>query len=301
MEKALKEFSRYDRLPKGETDDKLIPGCLILEGGGWRGLYTQGVLDAMMEEGIRLQTVIGVSAGAMSSLTYASGQIGLSAGINLKYRHDPDYCGPGALRSDHGFTGFRYFFKKILPECGYDWQRIPAEMRLVAVAANCFTGEAEYFEYGSCHFEKAVAASATVPFFSRPVVIRQVPYLDGGCADRVPYEWALREGYEKIVVVRTRHKEYRKKADGGKKANAAFYWYYPNLRRALDSSAERYNACLDRLYRDESEGLVYVQTPEEPVHVRRFEGDMEKLGGLYETGYREMKERMPDLKRYLFV
>ena len=86
--KTNKRFSRYDQLPNAVTDGNLIPGCLILEGGGWRGLYTQGVLDAMMEEDINIQTVIGVSAGSMSSLSYASGQIGMSARINLKYRLD---------------------------------------------------------------------------------------------------------------------------------------------------------------------------------------------------------------------
>ena len=115
MKKNLILYSGYDRLPDEVTDAPLLDGCLILEGGGWRCLYTQGVLDAMMQAGIRMQTVVGVSAGAMSSLAYASGQIGKSARINLKYRHDPDYCGLGAMRRDHGVTGFRYFVLTFSP------------------------------------------------------------------------------------------------------------------------------------------------------------------------------------------
>ena len=295
-----KVFSRYDRLPNATTDGSLISGCLVLEGRGWRGLYTQGVLDAMMEEGINIQTVIGVSAGSMSSLAYASGQIGLSARINLKYRRDPRYCGLGSIWEEHGMTGFTYFFREIAPACGFDWSRISPGRRLVAVASNCVTGRPEYFEYGRSNFKKAVAASATVPYVSRPVVIKGVPYLDGGCTERIPYSWALHEGYKKIIIVRTRHREFFKK-DSGHLANAVFYHAWPKLKKALDRSAENYNTCIRRISQDEAAGKIFVQAPEEPVKVSRFEKDMEKLGCLYETGYREMKERMPELKRYLGI
>ena len=83
-----------------------------------------------------------------------------------------------------------------------------------------------------------MAASATVPYVSRPVVIRRIPYLDGGCTDRIPYQWALDEGYEKIVVVRTRDRNYRKSVKDGHLANAVFYRSYPMLRKALDDSAK---------------------------------------------------------------
>ena len=299
MKKEPARFSRYDCLPNAVTDAPLIPGCLVLEGGGWRGLYTQGVLDAMMEADINMQTVIGVSAGSMSSLAYASGQIGMSARVNLKYRMDPRYCGIGSIKEEHGMTGFRYFFKEIIPACGYAWDRIRPERRVVAVASNCDTGLPEYFEYGHCNFEKAVAASATVPYVSRPVVIKGVPYLDGGCTDRIPYEWALKEGYKKIIVVRTRDRSYRKEKKGGRLANALWYGSRPAFRKALDESAEKYNACLDRLDQDEADGKIFVQAPEHPVQVGRFEKDLEKLGSLYETGYREMKDRILELKAYL--
>lgn len=295
----MREYSKYSELPDAVTNGPLIPGCLILEGGGWRGLYTQGALDAMMEEDINIQTVIGVSAGSMSSLSYSSGQIGMSARINLKYRQDPRYCGLGSVREEHGMTGFTYFFNVIAPVCGFDWNRISPERRLVAVASNCKTGKPEYFEYGRCDFPKAVAASATVPYVSRPVVIKGVPYLDGGCTMRIPYQWALDEGYEKNVVIRTRDREYRKNEKDGRIANALMYRCWPELRKAMDRAGEEYNACIDRLTEDEAEGKIFMLAPEWPVEVGRFEKDLEKLGELYWTGYREMKERLPQLKEYL--
>lgn len=38
---------------------------LVLEGGGMRGLYTAGVLDAFLEAGIKVDGVVSVSAGAL--------------------------------------------------------------------------------------------------------------------------------------------------------------------------------------------------------------------------------------------
>ena len=108
-----------------------------------------------------------------------------------------------------------------------------------------------------------------------------------------------RRGIKKIIIVRTRHREFFKKKRDGQIANAIFYHSWPNLKKALDRSAEEYNTCIRQINLDEEAGKIFVQAPEEPVTVSRFEKDMEKLGCLYETGYREMKERIPELKRYL--
>ena len=47
---------------------------LVLEGGGMRGMFTAGVLDALMEQNIQIDKIIGVSAGALFGINYASKQ-----------------------------------------------------------------------------------------------------------------------------------------------------------------------------------------------------------------------------------
>ena len=42
---------------------------LVLEGGAMRGIYTAGVLDVFLEQGIHFDGVIGVSAGALHGLS----------------------------------------------------------------------------------------------------------------------------------------------------------------------------------------------------------------------------------------
>lgn len=298
-----KIYSGYKDLPEGRASHDITEGCLVLEGGGWRGLYTQGALDALMEEGINFRNVIGVSAGALSAMGYLSGQIGICARVNLKYRHDTKYCGLGAMTEDGGITGFTYFFKTIAGREGFDWKRfLSPERRLLVSATNLRTGKAEYFEKGKCNIRKAIKASATVPYFSASVNINGTPYLDGGCVEKIPYRKAKEEGHEKIVVIRTRDREYRRKeeknafTEGIKKI---LYLRYPEFRKAMGEVNASYNRCIDELTADEKSGKIFMLAPHEKVEISKFEGDMEKLGRLYERGYREMKVEMSRLRGYL--
>lgn len=97
----------------GAVHRPLTPGCMVLEGGAFRGVYTSGVLDALLQAGIQMQCTIGVSAGALTGLNYVAGQIGRAARINLTYRHDPRYVGPKALRRNRGVIGFDFLFDTV--------------------------------------------------------------------------------------------------------------------------------------------------------------------------------------------
>ena len=145
----MKIYKDIDKLPSGRASNKLTEGNLVLEGGGWKGLYTLGVLDCMMKHDVNLTTVTGVSAGALSAIGYVSGQIGWGARIDLTYRHDKNYCGIGALKRDRGITGFSYLFDDILKALPLDEERLYDPARKLAVsAANMLTGKVEYFEKG---------------------------------------------------------------------------------------------------------------------------------------------------------
>ena len=295
----MKIYEKIDTIPTGRAGERITEGCLVLEGGGWKGLYTLGVLDYLMERDVNFSSVVGVSAGALSAIGYVAGQIGWGARIDLTYRHDPNYCGIGALRRDRGITGFSYLFDDLLRKHPLDRARLEDPARRLAVSAtNLLTGRAEYFEKGSCDLFRAVRASATVPYVSRPVVIGGVPYLDGGCAEKIPIRWARETGAEKIVVVRTRELSWRRKP-GAPKIAGHLYREYPAFVKALSSANEEFNRTVDDLAREAAAGKVFVVAPSEPVKVTRFDGDMEKLGALYWLGYRDMERQFGSLCRYL--
>ncbi len=301
MAKVNKVYQNMDLLPMGRAGERITAGCLVLEGGAWKGLYTVGVLDALMEENINFHTNVGVSAGAMSLFGYLAGQIGWSVRLDLTYRHDPRYCGFSVMPKENSVTGFHYLYKEICQKKHpLDIDRFRhSSMRMVAVACNMLTGESEYFEKGTCNITKAVSASAMIPYVSRPVVMHGVPYLDGGCSDKIPYEWAKKEsGEKKIIVVKTREREYRRD-ESPKKAAKTVYRRYPNFVRALNNTNRKFNQVTEELLRDEKEGKVFLIAPTKPVTVTRFEKDVDKLADLYFLGYRDMKNRVEELKAFL--
>ena len=103
---ANKVYSKLDTIPTGVASNDITKGCLVLEGGAFRALYTEGVLDVLMENDINFECVVGVSAGALNGCNYVAGQIGRAALINLTYRHDERFVGPKAFLKNKGVIGF---------------------------------------------------------------------------------------------------------------------------------------------------------------------------------------------------
>lgn len=300
---STKEFSGINELPSGQAKDTITRGCIVLEGGAFRGVYGEGVLDALMEADINFECTIGCSAGAMNGLNYVAGQIGRSARTNLKYRYDKRYIGLKAYRNNKGLVGFDFVLDSLNAMDPINEERLnQAKRRLVVVAANCKTGKAEYFEKGKCpDILQAVRASASMPFVSRPVPLGNSVYLDGGCSDKIPFQWAFDQGYEKVVVVRTREPEYRKKISS-KRANKAtdvFYRKFPKFAKSLDKMNKNYNDQCAEIDRLNDEGRLYAISPSEHVTVGRLEKDMEKLGDLYYLGYNDTKNQLYALNNYL--
>lgn len=298
----MREYGKVDYLPRGKASEDLTEGCLVLEGGGFRGIYTQGVLDYLMQQNINMQTVIGVSAGALAGYNYVAGQIGRSARNTLRYRHDHRYVGLKAIRRSHSLVNVAFMLQDINTDDPLDVERFNRpDQRLIVVTTNYETGETEFHEKGICEdFDNAVKASASLPFISPPVEVHGTLSMDGGCTNKVPFDWAIGEGFEKIVVVKTRERGFRK-SEEEKHSARKVYRKHPVFAEAVDKNHLTYNRQLDELDRLEEEGRVFVIAPSEHVTVSRLESDMNKLGDLYYMGYEDAKKILPELKQYLGI
>ena len=298
-----KIFSGINSLPAGSAPDTVTPGCLVLEGGAFRAVYGEGVLDKMMEEGINFSCVIGVSAGALNGFNYVSGQIGRAARINLAHRHDSRYVGFKAMRQNKGIIGFKFAFEEFpKTENPFDYDRFYSEdRRFIAVATRLDNGKAEYFEKGKCQdIFQAIRASASMPYISKPVNVEGIPCLDGGIRVKIPYRWAIDQGYEKIVIVKTRVRGNRRKEDSAEaKAARRFYKSRPEFAEALRTSAARANREADEIDALTDSGRFFTVSPSKDLGVGRIESDMEKLGAWYYLGYNDMSDRMEELRAYL--
>ena len=300
------QYSRIDEIPVGRADSsKITKGCLVVEGGSLRGMYAGGVLDAYMKNDINFDTVIGTSAGALFGYMYVAGQIGRGARFNLRNRFNSEYVGLRAMLENGSPFGFKYAFdNNNTPDEPLDREAFEeSPQKLIAVATDCETGKPAYLEKGTgVDMLSAVRASATLPLVSTMAVVEGKKYLDGGCTEAIPVEWAINQGYEKIIVVRTRERTFRKDPD--MKATEARllsqrYAEYPDLLHDLLTSDKEYNKTCDRLIELEKDKRVMVIAPSISPRIDSMEANLEKLGRLYWLGYHDGERSIDRLKKYL--
>lgn len=272
---------------------------LVLEGGGMRGVFTCGVLDWFMDNGVRFPFAVGVSAGACNGLSYMSGQRGRAKASNIDLMAKYKYVGFRYLLTQGCIMDFKLLFEdfpeRIIP---YDYPAYFSNPdRFVMVTTNCITGKAEYLEdkESQARVMDIVRASSSLPYVTKITMVDGVPMLDGGIADSIPVEYAMSQGYDRLVVVLTRNKGYRKSL---KKPLAAklFYRRYPHLQKALRERNAVYNKAMETVEALEEAGRISVIRPQAPIKVTRMEKDPQKLLELYEEGYRLAADVMKFIK-----
>lgn len=262
--------------------------ALVLEGGGLRGVFTCGVLDCFMDKGIRFPFTVGVSAGACNGLSYMSGQRGRAKSSNIDLMDKHHYVGFKYLLTQGCIMDYKLLFEdfpeKIIP---YDYEAYFANTdRFVMVTTNCLTGKAEYLEEksDSKRVMDIVRASSSLPYVTKITYVDGVPMLDGGIADSIPVEYAKSQGYERMVVILTRNKGYRKN-EKQLPVPKVIYRKYPELRKTLASRNAQYNRTMEMIERLEEEGSLTVLRPVHPIEVDRMEKDTDKMRALYQEGY----------------
>ena len=145
---------------------------------------------------------------------------------------------------------------------------------------------------------REIIASCALPLLFQPVDIDGTPYMDGGIADPVPADHALQAGCDKLTVVVTRERGYRKTKEEALKLASRVYRRYPAFVDTLMHRMDIYNQSHERLYQLEREGKAFVIAPDH-IRCKRTEGRPEVLQALYDQGHRAMEEQLPALWEYL--
>ncbi len=270
---------------------------LILEGGGFRGIYTAGVLDFFLDKGIKFQDIYGVSAGACNSLSYISGQRGRNLDVHLSYCGDSRYAGMrNYLREGSMFGDFMF---STVPEQLKPFDNdsfVQSGCRLTAVATDCATGRPAYLPIQELPQDiNAVRASCSLPFISKMVHYKGQYLLDGGVADAIPIARSISDGNIKNVVIRTRMRGYRKTSSNSSLHHAIQYPFHPALLRALSTRALRYNHTLDFIETQRRAGNAFVIAPSKNLRVDRLEKNRTKLNAQYMLGYMDAKHAYDEL------
>ena len=207
--------------------------ALVLEGGSFRGQFTAGVLDVLMEAGVEIPAVYGVSAGALNGVNYKSHQIGRTNRVNLTFCNDSRYMGAASFASTGSIVGYDFIFNDVQDRLDpFDNETFDASpIEMYAVATDMLFGTAAYLPVKSAVLDlDAVRASTSLPLVTPPVEIDGHKYVDGGVADSVPIEHVLEEaGFDRAVVIVTQDRSYEKKPYEFMPAARARYADYPYL------------------------------------------------------------------------
>lgn len=261
---------------------------LVLEGGGMRGVFTSGVLDAFMKHGVYFRHVVAVSAGACNGMSYISRQPRRARLSNIDFL------------TQYGYIGWRHLLRQ---GCIFDqellYDKFPNEYvpfdfdtyfqwsaTFEMVTTNCLTGQAEYLTESNDRQRSLdiVRASSSLPYVSKIVRVDGIPMLDGGIVDSIPVMRAIETGHPQNVVILTRNKGYRSK-ERDRKIPPFVYKKYPRLRVALSRRVAAYNRQLDLVERLEELGKVVCIRPQRPMEVGRMEKDIGRLERLYQEGF----------------
>ncbi len=276
--------------------------ALVLEGGGFRGLFTAGILDYFIEKNIEFDSVIGVSMGALMGMNFMSKQKERSKRLAIDYLNDKSYISYSNLLLRGQLVNWKYLFQgKINEKDPFDVKTFNAnESKFYVSVYNLQNGVVEFHDtINNKHHLKYIQASASLPIASRKVRIEKKIYLDGGIVESLPFEKAINDGNKKTILILTRTLEYQKKIQPVLWMFRLWYLRYPKIYKELKIRHSSYNKLVIKAKELEAKGELFIFRPAYELNIGRFEKDAVKLNNIYDYGYQYAKERYKELIEYL--
>ena len=276
---------------------------LVLEGGAMRGMFTTGVLDVFMENGITVDAAIGVSAGATFGCNFKSKQIGRAIRYNLKYAHDKRYCSFYSLFTSGDLYNADFCYNVLPNQLDlFDYETFNSNpMEFYVVVTDAETGKPLYKKFTDCGKKDMLwmRASASMPLVSRPVEIDGGKFLDGGIADSVPLEYFESIGFEKNIVILTQPRDFIKQLPKFFTFTKLLLHRYPKIVEAIATRHQRYNKQREYIFSREKEGKILVICPEKALGINRTEKNVAELERVYQEGRRTAEKRLEEIKKFL--
>ena len=274
-----------------------------MEGGALRGLFTAGILDVLMENGVRFDGLVGVSAGAAFGCNYKSGQAGRVIRYNKRFAHEWRYCSWRSWIATGDLFGGEFCYHKMPDELDvFDKETFDSNpMEYYAVCTDVETGEAVYKRLMKCSPEtyEYIRASASMPMVSRIVEIGGSKLLDGGVTDSIPLRFFQEQGYERNLVILTQPADYQKRHNRLMPILRLWLHRYPKMIEALDRRHEMYNKQLEYVREEERKGNTYVIRPPQKLVIGHISHDENEMQGVYQMGRRVGEGRLKDIVEFL--
>lgn len=276
---------------------------LVLEGGAMRGMFTSGILDCWMDHDVRVDGIMGVSAGAVFGCNLKSGQRGRAIRYNKKYCNDSRYVSFKNLVRSGDIYDAEFCYHELPYKLDVmDWETFcndPAEFYVTCTDVE--TGEAVYHLCGEDEAEELewFRASASMPLVSRVVEIGGKKLLDGGIADSIPLKAMEDLGYGRNIVILTQPEGFLKKPNEMLPVARVLLHKYPKLLQAMAIRHEVYNDTVAYVRRQEAAGKALILCPDEALGVSRTEKDPDKLQAIWELGYAKGEQTLEQVRTFL--
>lgn len=279
---------------------------LVVEGGGMRGAYTAGVLEAFFDYQVTFPYMIGVSAGANTLCSFLSGQKGRNERLYTEWITDKRFINIRNIFREGAYFGMDFLFNELPNKLDpFDFETFKEANTIFKVGVtHCTTGETRFFEpLKAATLDEAdliLRASSSLPVIAKPVLIDGEYYLDGGISDAIPIKQSTTDGNTHHVIILTRNADYRKTYSKSLHRMSRLYLKkYPHIVKCIASRYKYYNDTLDHIAKLEAQGLAFVLRPQAPLSVGRYEKDPDKLKLLYQQGYKETTNQLAALRTWL--
>ncbi len=272
--------------------------AIVCEGGGMRGIYTSGVLQAFLDADFEADALYGVSAGATNGLNYVSRQDERGLRTNVDYVDDSRYLSFSNYLKNGSAFGMEFIFEEITDTLDpFDFEAFHASgCEFYAGVTDMYTGHSVFF--GKEVFKESldiIKASCALPILSNTIYFKDRPYMDGGISNPIPVNEPFKDGYDQAIVILTRERSYVKEREGFQRLYNQLYKQYPNFVRAMRLRHLVYNHTLRQVERLEKAGRVLVVAPKEPLKIDRFSKNYDHLMHAYKEGLQDGAEVLTKL------
>lgn len=265
---------------------------LIDVGGGMRDIYGTGVLDFCLDNDIKFDCCIGISAGAGNIASYIAGQHSRSRRYYEIYSARRKYMSLWNFITTGSYIGMDYVYGYLPSSKGEDpWDYEAAKnhgAEFIIVASNALTGEPEYFTMDDLELDDytPMKCSACIPVVCKPIMFRGIPYYDGAITAPIPIEKAFEHGCDKVVVILTRPVDFRKSQGSIAKFYKSVAKKYPEFGKKLYERHTLYNDSLENILNNYvPNGKAVVIAPDDCCGIDTLVHDSEKMSRLYHKGY----------------
>lgn len=257
-------------------------------------------MDALLDNNINFDYVIGVSAGITHGFSYVSKQKGRAHDIIKNHRHDKRYIGIRNYFTDRSLFGLKFAYETVGNELyPFDWETFRENSAKIRVGVtNAATGEIEYLDGKKIDSSfDMLKATCALPLAFPAITVGENQYFDGGITDSIPAKKAYEDGNDKMLIVLTRTDDYVKTLSLGVKIAAKlFKKKYPKVSEALLNRHKMYNDQIDYCKKLEEEGKAIILRPRKDVQIDSFEKDLDKMERVYKYGYNLVNENIERIK-----